>query len=252
MDIMKFTMEKTTIPELTRSGRHRPLGTIALMYRGPQETLRKRLGEFGIPHKTMSDGETRLIAGMAIPRLAGILADFQITGRRSTVMWGDLAAMYSGETVAGIAARRGVTDSAVSNGVRRAHQLVGELEVPLRVWSQLVGYGPITEEAYRIIEECAMGHAAASSAERIEDTQPTVAVDGGDQAGWRQHGNCANTDGEAFFPEKNNSPHMAKKVCARCSVRQQCLDYALAHNEQYGTWGGLTERERRKLKKRTI
>src|SRR5829696_5315603 len=63
---------------------------------------------------------------------------------------------------------------------------------------------------------------------------------------------CAQTDPEAFFPEKGGSTREAKKVCLSCDVRGECLEYALAHDERFGIWGGLSERERRKLKKRAV
>ena len=67
---------------------------------------------------------------------------------------------------------------------------------------------------------------------------------------WRALALCAQTDPEAFFPEKGGSTRDAKKVCASCEVRAECLDYALTSDERFGIWGGLSERERRKLKKR--
>lgn len=66
---------------------------------------------------------------------------------------------------------------------------------------------------------------------------------------WVQQAICPTTDVEAFFPEKGGSPREAKRVCAECPVRIQCLQYALEHNEKHGIWGGLTDRERRGLKK---
>jgi WhiB family redox-sensing transcriptional regulator len=63
-------------------------------------------------------------------------------------------------------------------------------------------------------------------------------------------GRCAETDPEAFFPEKGGSATDAKKVCARCEVQQACLEWALTTDERYGVWGGHSERERRKLKKK--
>jgi WhiB family redox-sensing transcriptional regulator len=76
--------------------------------------------------------------------------------------------------------------------------------------------------------------------------------DGNDEGGWQERGLCAQTDPEAFFPEKGGSTREAKKVCLTCDVRQECLEYALAHDERFGIWGGLSERERRKLKKRAV
>ena len=69
---------------------------------------------------------------------------------------------------------------------------------------------------------------------------------------WQERALCAQTDPEAFFPEKGGSTREAKKVCVSCEVRAECLEYALAHDERFGIWGGLSERERRKLKKRAV
>jgi WhiB family redox-sensing transcriptional regulator len=67
---------------------------------------------------------------------------------------------------------------------------------------------------------------------------------------WQADSLCAQTDPEAFFPEKGGSTRDAKKICASCEVKTQCLEYALANDERFGIWGGLSERERRKLRKR--
>jgi WhiB family redox-sensing transcriptional regulator len=67
---------------------------------------------------------------------------------------------------------------------------------------------------------------------------------------WQEQALCAQTDPEAFFPEKGGSTREAKRICQGCEVRAECLEYALAHDERFGIWGGLSERERRKLKKR--
>ncbi len=65
---------------------------------------------------------------------------------------------------------------------------------------------------------------------------------------WQNRAICPQTDPEAFFPEKGGSTREAKKVCAVCDVRTQCLDYALGKDERFGIWGGLSERERRRFK----
>ena len=75
-----------------------------------------------------------------------------------------------------------------------------------------------------------------------------VSVEDGPLA-WQEQALCAQTDPEAFFPEKGGSTREAKKVCQSCPVRSECLDYALAMDERFGIWGGLSERERRRLKK---
>ena len=69
---------------------------------------------------------------------------------------------------------------------------------------------------------------------------------------WQERALCAQTDPEAFFPEKGGSTREAKRVCATCEVREECLQYALANDERFGIWGGLSERERRKLKRRAV
>ena len=71
-----------------------------------------------------------------------------------------------------------------------------------------------------------------------------------DPTTWRDFGLCAQTDPESFFPEKGGSTRDAKAVCRRCDVRGDCLEFALAHDERFGIWGGLSERERRMLKRR--
>ena len=66
---------------------------------------------------------------------------------------------------------------------------------------------------------------------------------------WQEQALCAQTDPETFFPEKGGSVKPAKRVCMACPVRAECLEWALETGERYGIWGGLSERERRKVKK---
>ena len=66
---------------------------------------------------------------------------------------------------------------------------------------------------------------------------------------WQERALCAQTDPEAFFPEKGGSTREAKKICSGCEVRAECLEYALEHDERFGIWGGMSERERRRLKR---
>ena len=71
-----------------------------------------------------------------------------------------------------------------------------------------------------------------------------------DALAWQTDALCAQTDPEAFFPEKGGSTRDAKRICTSCDVRSECLEYALRNDERFGIWGGLSERERRKLKRR--
>jgi WhiB family redox-sensing transcriptional regulator len=50
--------------------------------------------------------------------------------------------------------------------------------------------------------------------------------------------------------EKGGSTRAAKRICQTCTVQTECLEYALANDERFGIWGGLSERERRRLKRR--
>lgn len=77
-----------------------------------------------------------------------------------------------------------------------------------------------------------------------------LAHGGNGELSWQARSLCAQTDPEAFFPEKGGSTREAKRVCLSCDVRTECLEYALAHDERFGIWGGLSERERRRLKRR--
>ena len=70
----------------------------------------------------------------------------------------------------------------------------------------------------------------------------------GEEPEWQERALCAQTDPEAFFPEKGGSTREAKKICVGCEVKDECLEYALGHDERFGIWGGLSERERRRLK----
>jgi WhiB family redox-sensing transcriptional regulator len=76
-----------------------------------------------------------------------------------------------------------------------------------------------------------------------------VASEEVDEMGWQEKALCAQTDPEAFFPEKGGSTREAKKVCLSCEVRAECLDYALKNDERFGIWGGLSERERRRIRR---
>ena len=76
--------------------------------------------------------------------------------------------------------------------------------------------------------------------------------DDAEEQEWQERALCAQTDPEAFFPEKGGSTREAKRICQGCEVRAECLEYALGHDERFGIWGGLSERERRKLKKRAV
>ncbi len=70
-----------------------------------------------------------------------------------------------------------------------------------------------------------------------------------DTRGWMLEAKCLDADPEAFFPEKGGSTREAKRICAACPVRDECLDHALANEERFGIWGGFSERERRRMRR---
>jgi len=69
---------------------------------------------------------------------------------------------------------------------------------------------------------------------------------------WRQMARCRGVDPEVFYPvsDDDDAADEAKSICALCPVREACLEYALSTREKNGVWGGLTERERRRVLRR--
>ncbi len=66
---------------------------------------------------------------------------------------------------------------------------------------------------------------------------------------WWDFANCLGVEPDLFFPERGASTKEAKEVCRGCVVRENCLEYALDHGEKFGIWGGMSERERRRLRR---
>ena len=71
-------------------------------------------------------------------------------------------------------------------------------------------------------------------------------------AHWRELAACRGTDLGLFFPGRGKSAEPARRICARCPVREPCLDYAVTNRIVYGIWGGLTGPERRALQSRWV
>jgi WhiB family redox-sensing transcriptional regulator len=67
---------------------------------------------------------------------------------------------------------------------------------------------------------------------------------------WITRASCAREDTGIFFPPADSPATEARRICARCPVRRQCLSYAIAAGEEHGIWGGLDPRERKNLKRR--
>lgn len=74
----------------------------------------------------------------------------------------------------------------------------------------------------------------------------------GEDREWQRRANCMGVDPELFFPQRGASTREAKEVCRGCVAREECLDYAIAHGEKFGIWGGMSERERRQVRRSRI
>ena len=75
--------------------------------------------------------------------------------------------------------------------------------------------------------------------------------------GWAARGACRHSDPELFFPVTARGPALrqlarAKRVCASCPVRSDCLEYALQSGQGFGVWGGASEQERRLMRRRRL
>jgi WhiB family redox-sensing transcriptional regulator len=74
-------------------------------------------------------------------------------------------------------------------------------------------------------------------------------------ADWRHRAACLDVDPELFFPIGSTGPAFlqimdAKAICGRCDVVEQCLQWALESGQEAGVWGGMSEDERRALKRK--
>jgi WhiB family redox-sensing transcriptional regulator len=87
------------------------------------------------------------------------------------------------------------------------------------------------------------------------DTDRTIDLKEQGTMDWRNHAACRDEDPELFFPVGTSGPALlqiaeAKAVCRRCPVSSECLNWALASGQDAGVWGGLSEDDRRALKRR--
>ena len=72
-----------------------------------------------------------------------------------------------------------------------------------------------------------------------------------EQPEWMTQARCSEVDPELFFPERGDatSPRKARIICNSCEVKVECLQYSIDNDERFGIWGGLTENDRRRLRK---
>ena len=110
---------------------------------------------------------------------------------------------------------------------------------------------PIFFPIHPCVWACEQGELRTSRIVRISD----LLGKGASPMDWRHQSACRDEDPELFFPVGNTGPAItqieeAKKVCNRCIVKDACLAWALESGQDAGVWGGLSEDERRALKRR--
>ena len=87
------------------------------------------------------------------------------------------------------------------------------------------------------------------------DSEPTAELTAAmialanDDYTWKSAGSCVGADPDLFFPERGESVKEAKAICEGCEIREECLEFALTNGEKFGIWGGLSERERRVIRR---
>lgn len=64
---------------------------------------------------------------------------------------------------------------------------------------------------------------------------------------WEERARCLGSDTEMFFAQSAVEERAAKKVCSRCPVAQECLEYALTNDLRFGVWGGLNRNQRSRV-----
>ena len=72
-----------------------------------------------------------------------------------------------------------------------------------------------------------------------------------DERPWASYASCRNTDPDLFFPGPNERTDEAVRICRGCPVVDECRDWALSTRVTYGVWGAMTERDRRRVLRRS-
>ena len=93
---------------------------------------------------------------------------------------------------------------------------------------------------------------ARTTGGKVRNVEIVELMSGMEDRGWQARANCMGVDPDLFFPERGASTREAKEVCRGCVVREDCLDYAIANGEKFGIWGGMSERERRRVRRARV
>ena len=75
------------------------------------------------------------------------------------------------------------------------------------------------------------------------------ALRGDERLAWQDEANCKGANADLFFPERGASTRTAKGICRECQVQGDCLEFAITTGEKFGIWGGMSERERRRIRR---
>jgi len=107
------------------------------------------------------------------------------------------------------------------------------------------------EESVPIVERATRQSADLGARIPIESDLGKIMLDllEVEETDWQQLAACRGADPDIFFPERGSSTKTAKSICRACSVRAECLEYAIVSTQRFGIWGGFSERERRKLRR---
>jgi len=81
----------------------------------------------------------------------------------------------------------------------------------------------------------------------MEEPNASTPLNRSRSRGWTDYAACEGMSTDVFFPQQWESIKPAEKICHRCPVIQECLEYAITNEEWYGIWGGLSENRRREL-----
>lgn len=160
-------------------------------------------------------------------------------GDSGNEVWSDIAEYLSGGRRLPLLAKASLAELILIKNDLEAFDLLPD-GCPDTVYAKLRHVRIVINEILRV------WHMGDTATYRNRDPLPNVArVD----AGWGDFANCKGVDPDLFFPERGASTRESKQVCRGCTVREECLEFALARGEKFGIWGGLSERERRRVRR---
>lgn len=185
----------------------------------------------------------RLAAGLTQRQLADALG----TNRRVVALWERDGTMPDTGHRAGLCRALGVPAAVLFEGRVRDQAPEQNTAVVAARFARA-----LAAEASAVTSADVAARSAPPDAVRPSSGGVAVGVERRPQPAWRQAANCLGIDPELFYPQRGGSKVLqaeqiraAKAVCASCTVRAQCLFDAIERNEEWGIWGGLSERERR-------